>query len=1143
MADLSSDLERALRAFDCAEGAAGFAAALGFTAALRQVMPRAPGADGFAGVAAVWLVAERPGLRVLLLELEDQATPRIVATCARRIRTGDATVQHLFLFADRGYRRIGLTTFGLAGQLCDVVIDRVQPRATDIDALTELVARDGEGGIALAVRWARALDRARVGRRFFIDFRAQRARIAAAWTGIPVPLRAEREQLALLLLCRLMFLYFLQRQGHLAGDPVYLPRLLREWRRRPVPESTFHTAVIIPLFFGALNRRPERRDAAARALGALPYLNGGLFERTGLERRYDRLDLPDDVLAAVFDELLERFRFTVRDSADDTADGAFAAGIDPEMLGRVFEGMMAEDRRGDTGTFFTPPAIVDRLVTGTLALHLASITGSDARVVESMIRHRDRAGVTAAARLRLARAARELRVLDPACGSGAFLLGALSRIGGLRATLGGDDEERVRRDIVARGLHGVDVQGDAALLCALRLWLALTMPLAGRPVVPLPNLDRRIRQGDALLDPLDLAMPGSRARAPDRAAAVDARVRQAVRALGPASARYVAAEPEERAALQRELAEGETMLARAWVDAIERRLERERADCVARAGERDLWGEPTRSARAAADALRRLESRCREAARIRRALDDARALPFFSFGVHFADAALRGFDLVLSNPPWVRAHRWPAGFVAAIRSRYAVCREPGWRAGAALAGAPRAAAAQIDLSLLFLERSLALLGPRGTLGMLLPAKILRSLYGGSARRMLMRDMRIAVIEDHSLDQRSVFRVDAFTTAIIATRAGRADANCVSDGGPRVIMIRRGRNPRAFTLPQHELPLFPDDDESPWLLAPRRVRRALRTMQDAGGPLGLAHGLRVRRGVFTGANDVLILREVTPRLADAATIRADGWFAVSNVARAHTRARRTGTRDGRSSTRPQHEPPVTDRRRYEALVEGSAIRPLLRGRDIAPWTWQYQSWVVWVHDDTGAPCHPPTRMQAYLDRHATRLGRRSGVRGCDPPGALLRVTRDALGDKLVWHDLAESLHAVAVPASVRTPFGRRAIVPLNSVYFIPVPTRREALLLAAFFNSTPVRTFARTIAERAKDARFRFFAWTIGALPLPAGWRTLPVSDRLVALSESAHEAGAAEPDACAEIDALVASAYGLHRGADLALRAFARWLG
>src|SRR5690606_23564234 len=119
-----------------------------------------------------------------------------------------------------------------------------------------------------------------------------------------------------------------------------------------------------------------------------------------------------------------------------------------------------------------------------------------------------------------------------------------------------------------------------------------------------------------------------------------------------------------------------------------------------------------------------------------------------SFGVHFPEAMARGFDIVLSNPPWIRSHRWPAALSrSAIRKRFEVCRRAGWRAGARMADAPSGVAAQVDLSLLFLERSLRLLRPGGTLAMLLPAKMFRSLYGAGARSLLLREADLIRIED------------------------------------------------------------------------------------------------------------------------------------------------------------------------------------------------------------------------------------------------------------------------------------------------------------------------------------------------------------------------------------------------------------
>ncbi|MBX6364345.1 MAG: hypothetical protein IRZ00_10800 [Gemmatimonadetes bacterium] len=1058
--------------------------------------------------------ADRGGVRALAVELAGEVTAQGVVWLARRVQARDAGRPHLLVVAGEGYRRLAFVATGLDETPRPRGVGRARPRRSDVEALEELAARDGEAGAALALRHARALERSRVSGRFFREFRAQRDAVAAAWSGVPAGETAHRRQLALLLLCRLMFLYFLQRDGHLGGDVAYVATLVARWRPGADGRSFFR-AVLQPLFFGVLNTRPERRAPEARALGELPYLNGGLFERHALERAYPELDLPDGIVAAAVARLLERYRFTTQEPVEAEVAASDLPGIDPEMLGRVFEGLMASERRGATGTFFTPAAVVERLTREAMATYLAGRVGVDEARVRRVLERPDRSAGADPLRRELLEAARAARVLDPACGSGAFLVGALSRLALVRRALG-EESADLRCDIVARALHGVDLQEDAALLCALRLWLTLAARPAGAagppgPVPPLPNLDRRIRQGDALVDPLDLVGAAAGPGGPS----VDRAVRQAVRRIEPLAARYLGADPQERPQVQRELVQAEAALARAWLAGARARLERRLREARAAAAARDLFGErPAEAARAEAERAS-LERARAEIERLESTLETAGGLPFFSFGVHFADAALTGFDLVLSNPPWVRAHRWPAHLRRLVGRRYRVCGSAGWRGGAG--AAPRASGAQVDLALLFLERSLELLAPGGVLGMVLPAKLLRSLYGSGGRRLLTEQARLVSVQDHSLDQRSVFRADAFAMLVVAEKR-RAPPS--GDEPVRVTMIRRRAAPLRFTVRAAELPLAPGDPDAPWLIAPPGVQRALRRMQAAGARLGEQPGVRIRRGVVTGANDVLIVRRGEDKLGGLAVIRAEGAFAAG---------RRTGAGEAAE--------------RYEAVVEARALARLVRGSGIGAWRYDAPESVVWVHDDaTGVAGPAPARLGAYLARHAARLEARTGWRPGRPLGALFHVTPDTLRPKVAWHDLAETLNAVALPARVVTGGVLRPLVPLNTVYFVPAACDADALLLAAYLNSLPVRVFARAIAERAKDARFRFFAWVVGSIPLPADWRSDRNSRPLLELSREAHAAGRIGADAQARLDEHVARAYGL-RAEDVAeLARFDRWL-
>jgi hypothetical protein len=1037
------------------------------------------------------------------------ATP-LLAEVARALRTHDPVAHHFIIVAGRRRDRVALALSVPGQPLRHALLEPGAVRTGDIELLHELIAASATSGSDRALRMLHALDRSRVTERFFRDIVAVRDLVARAWTGVPRAAREQREALALLLLARLMFLYFLQRRGILDDDERFLPRRFNAWRAGN-HAGTFYRTELRTLFFGVLNRRPAERTRRALALGRLPYLNGGLFELHRAETAFRAIDLPDDIMQRVFADLLEKYRFTSSDAAEQHAASSCGADVDPEMLGRIFEGLMSGDARGRTGTFYTPAHLVDRVVCTALAQHLARRCGIDERTAAALVhdsmdaahslpgaaRGNDTGpspGDVDRARAAAATMAATMRVLDPACGSGAFLLGVLARLGRLRAH--GPDNTLLRREIVAHTLHGVDILEDAALICSLRLWLAL-LPTRGAGVAPLPNLDRRIRQGDALVDPLDIGT-ASNGRARD--ATTPPGLRPLLRALLPAAAAYLGAEPADRPALRRELQQLECALASAWIAHLETRMDRNARELAARAADTNLFGEPAAHAAAARRALDGALRRRAELAALRRQLGADR-LPFFSFRVHFPEAA-DGFDLIVSNPPWVRAHRWPAAARTLLRERYRVCQRAGWPD----APGPTGTGGQVDLSLLFLERALGLLNQHGTLALLLPAKLLRSLYAGGARELLLDHAHLTTIEDHSLDHRSTFDADAFTSVIIAHAPG---PDTPADAAVTVSMRHAGGKTLHFDVAARELPLDPGDTRAPWLLAPPPVRDALRTMQRAGARM--AGVCEIRRGVMTGANEVIVARDVEPMLGDLARVRTEGYF-------------RAATRQGRNA--------------YTGWVEGSALRPALRGTDIAAWRTRVQRHLLWTPHNDEPRATPLPRLHRFLCRHRGRLG------GDDATlGRVQRLSPATLGHKVVWSDLATELRAAAVPATVRSAMGTHVpVVPLNSVYFIATDDDDHSLLLAAYLNALPVRVFAKTVAERAKDAHFRFFAWTAGTLPLPDGWRTGRTAQRLIALSRAAHRRGTCLPQESDEMDRLIAAAYGLVPDQIDALARFDTWL-
>ena len=229
--------------------------------------------------------------------------------------------------------------------------------------------------------------------------------------GLPGPLPAEdRHALALLQLTRVLFLYFVQAKGWLVGQR---PVSRRGGGPLPLPRqaSPSRSAPAALLRHPQPSRSPsgaERRSPSAR----FPSSTAACSSRTRSSARL-RGDIANALWRDAFDRLFERFHFTVTEGE--------RGGIAPDMLGRVFEGVMAPHERRASGTYYTPcgPG--------------SPTAGRRARApwypTARMFAEPRRSGVSPMERSGPARAIRRLRILDPAVGSGAFLLGALERLG------------------------------------------------------------------------------------------------------------------------------------------------------------------------------------------------------------------------------------------------------------------------------------------------------------------------------------------------------------------------------------------------------------------------------------------------------------------------------------------------------------------------------------------------------------------------------------------------------------------------------------------------------------------------------------------------------------------------------------------
>ncbi|HEX8618151.1 MAG TPA: N-6 DNA methylase [Thermoanaerobaculia bacterium] len=915
-----------------------------------------------------------------------------------------------------------LSIFDLSGErkLRRLAVDLRAPSTHAVDRLN-LLARGGDDA-SLARIYDRALDRESVTREFFQRFRGAVRDVASALPGEDQE-AADAE--SLLILSRLLFLSFVQEKGWLNGERRFLvDRLERETKRG----REFFSGVLIPLFFGALNTPLRERTPAARRLGRIPYLNGGLFEPSPFELRHADLHLPNELLRHVLEDVFEKFDFRL-DETDDAGTH-----VDPEMLGKVFESLMASDERAASGSFYTPKEVVDLLTERAIAEWLGD--GG----VEKL---------------------ETITILDPACGSGAFLLSALGAIEKLWRAKTNDVPRDLRRRIVANSLFGVDLKPEAVRLCELRLWLAIVSgsDAAIEDVAPLPNLDRNILQGNALLSPTDFLG--------------DARTDiyndwlVALRAQGDLLERYRTAPHAQRPALARLIRSNDQRLASELlarsIEGAERELQH------ACAPQRDLFGrvEPVDAQRCLA-----LQQTIAEQKVLLERAEEGR-LEFFSFDVHFAPVmANGGFDVVAGNPPWVRNSRIEVRAKRMLAERYALflpCHD-----GTAFH--------QPDLSVAFFERALALAKPGGVVSLLMPSKIVNATYAGLLRRAAIG--RVVAIDDWSDDprRRRWFDADTFPLGITLRveeqkrRGALVDARALAALPP----VRVTASGESFALPRALLSV--DGPTAEWALVPPEVSAILRRLRASFPTLGTAHRRRPFMGVKTGDNRNFFLE--AERVDDAQLVTTDG-----------------------------------------IRIPLSAVCRCVRGRDLRRWSVTASHWMLWP--PAGGWRKPPKWLQKL-----------AVARGLEPRDFRLSFVRpEHVGIKVAWKDLSRGLAAAVLPDVVHVNELAFPLVPNQTLYGIDAVSPDEAYAVSAMLNSTVAGALLVSVAERAKDAHFRYFGRTVAALPWPEPHARFDV---LVRLARRAHRGAEVQH----EIDAIVAGLYGVSAG-ELALLAqfLARRLG
>lgn len=304
---------------------------------------------------------------------------------------------------------------------------------------------------------------------------------------------------------RIVFLYFLQSKGWLAGNLHYMHDLFYD--ASDEVKGDFLDKVLEPMFFGLLNTKPEDRSSAPLVNGVgvkyipyadeIPYLNGGLFQ----QEKIDEVDsvFPAGMFQSLFD-FFDSYNFTIDENDPNDAE----VGVDPEMLGKIFENLLEDNK--DKGAFYTPKEIVRYMCQESLTAYLQTgIEDADVKEhIANFVKTNDveeLGGASSELAMSIDQKLIDVKICDPAIGSGAFPMGLLRELYACCKSIEIFEEDNaadIKRHIIQNNIYGVDIEKGAVDIARLRFWLALIID--EKEPMPLPNLDFKIMQGNSLLE-------------------------------------------------------------------------------------------------------------------------------------------------------------------------------------------------------------------------------------------------------------------------------------------------------------------------------------------------------------------------------------------------------------------------------------------------------------------------------------------------------------------------------------------------------------------------------------------------------------------------------------------------------------------
>jgi len=605
---------------------------------------------------------------------------------------------------------------------------------------------------------------------------------------------SDREEIAQVIVDRLIFIKFLQAKGIIKEDILaYLANLSEDVLNLKLKQ----------LFFSVFNVEEDKRVDVDPKFEKIPYLNGSLFERSSAERRNSDYLIRAEILKRVI-EFLDTFKFVSETEAREES-------IDPEILGYIFErAMTASDRKG-TGAYYTPKYITRYICENTIYPYILE------RVREYLKKekgYKDSELPTSFEEILKLRSLtldeiyfniiQRITVLDPACGSGAFLYQAanvlLDIYKRVEVSLGRRNAEvALKKIILKNNIYGVDINHKAVEIAKLRMWLWVAESFdPERKVEALPNLEYNIRAGNTLIGFVDISKLREVKISLDDYLGIEKPLNELLEERDKAISKYKLASGEEAKALKEKIEE---------IDAkIKRRL----------------------------DILLFQEMKAKK---IDISPAEFAKLEPFHWGYEFHrvfENGEGGFCVVVGNPPYVRQE--------SIKELKPILKEyyETYKSTA-------------DLYVYFYERSHKLLKQGGMFGFISSNKFMRANYGKPLREFLTKGVYIREIIDFG--ELPVFEDAATFPAIVLTEKSNVKGRSTLFTPVRSLEFQSLDS----VVSEYGQKLPPEAFEGfNWSLGKAHEIKIMKKIEKIGQPLGEYVGGKILRGILTGFNKAFII---------------------------------------------------------------------------------------------------------------------------------------------------------------------------------------------------------------------------------------------------------------------------------------------